>query len=326
MNYMCRNFALNRISLVVTLAVLSASVKAESNIALRSIEESFAVATLMSDSEALTFGFTNFDLNVNDPGFGDETTAELKNSLTVFVIPYTWELDSEGFSWDHALTARAFYINSERDSELFPDVTDTLKQNTVGVYGSYSQYFRISDSWYVSSAFGLHLTYYDNSYDYGDGFPEASQQELDGSAFNITSLALIGEPQVGIGFTRDEDWGSWRAHNNINYIYGQGFGGSVDKPFNINPEGWRITNGVEFTVSVPDLWGVDDFLTIDLKRIDLYGDLASLADNGYYYETSFGWVIDTNNKIPLLDNIGIGISINYGSSISGATIVLYWNE
>lgn len=323
---MSRYNIFNRIGVVVAFSVFSLSANAESNIVLRSIEESFAVATLMSDSEALTFGFTNFDLNVNDPGFGDETTAELKNSLTVFVIPYTWELDSQAYSWDHFLTLRAFYINSARDIELFTGVDDTLKQNTLGVYGSYSQYFRITDSWYVSSAFGLHLTYYENSYNYGDGFPDATRAELDGSAFNVSALALIGEPQVGIGYTRAEQWGTWRAHNDINYIFGQGFGGSVDDPWGIHPEGFRVTNGVEFTVSVPQLWGVHDFLTIDLKRIDLYGDLESLAENGNYYEASFGWVIDTNNKIPLLDNIGIGLSVNYGSSISGATIVLYWNE
>jgi len=103
-------------------------------------EEAFAIATLMSDSGALTFGFTNFDLEVDDPGFGDEDTVDLKNSLSVFVIPYTWDLEPKSEAWDHALTVRAFYINSERDSEIISGVTDELKQDTFGLYGSYSQY------------------------------------------------------------------------------------------------------------------------------------------------------------------------------------------
>jgi len=299
---------------------------AESSVAIGTVEEAFAISTLMSDSDALTFGFANFDLNVDDPGFGNEKSSNLKNSLQVYVLPYTWDLDQKSEFSDHALTVRAFYINSERDSELFPDITDTLKQNTFGVYGSYSQFYYIDDNWYATSEMGLHLTYYENTYSYGEGFPDAVQQTLDGTAFNVTTFAAIAEPEIGIGYAKDEHWGTWRAHNKTNYIYGHGLGGSIDHPSNINPEGWRITNGVEFTVNVPELWGVNDFLTIDFKRIDLFGDLEAMADDGYYYETSFGWVIDTNKKIPFLDNIGIGISVNYGSSISGATLVLYWNE
>tara|TARA_R110001592_G_scaffold67632_5_gene207370 strand:- start:2907 stop:3893 length:987 start_codon:yes stop_codon:yes gene_type:complete len=315
-----------RFGLLIGVVSISTTAVAVENIAVRSIEESFAISTLMSDSDALTFGFANFDLEVDDPGFGNESSTNLKNSLNVFVIPYTWDLVSKSDAWDHALTIRTFYINSERDSELFPGVLDTLKQDTFGVYGSYSQFYHITDNWYVTSALGLHLTYYKNSYSYGDEFPEETIQELNGSAFNLSTTAVISEPEVGIGYEREEKWGTWRAHNKTNYIYGQGFAGSIDDPYSINPEGWRITNGIEFTVSVPELWGVNDFLTIDFKRINLYGDLAAMADDGYYYETSFGWVIDTNNKIPMLDNIGIGISVNYGSSISGATLVLYWNE
>ena len=295
-------------------------------VAVRSVEQALAIATLMSDSEALTFGFANVDLEVEDPGFGNEKSTNLKNSLDVFVIPYTWDLEPKSKAWEHAITVRAFYIASKRDSQLFSDVSDKLKQNTYGIYGNYSQFYHITHQWYVTSALGAHLSYYKNSYSYGDGFPEETKAELDNIAFNVTTLALIAEPEVGIGYERDEQWGKWRAHNQINYIYGHGLSGSIDKPSSINPEGWRITNGVEFTVNVPELWGVNDFITVDFKRIDLMGDLEAMADNGYYYETTIGWVIDTQDKIPFLDNIGIGLSVNYGSSISGATLVLYWNE
>ncbi|WP_413693376.1 Solitary outer membrane autotransporter beta-barrel domain [Psychromonas sp. KJ10-2] len=294
--------------------------------ALDSIEESFAISTLMSDSEALTFGFTNFDIESEDPGFGDEDSSNYKNSLNVFVIPYTWDLEPKSDAWDHAITVRAFYINTESDSEIYSGVDDTAKQETMGIYGNYSQFYHVTDNWYVTSALGFHLTYYSNEYDYGDGFPEDAIDELDGDTLNISAWALITEPEVGIGYEREEKWGTWRAHNKTNYIYGQSFAGTINDKYSVNPEGWRVTNGVEFTVGVPELWGVNDFLTIDFKRIDLFGDLEAMADDGYYYETSVGWVIDTNNKIPFLDNIGIGVSVNYGSSISGATVVLYWNE
>jgi len=308
------------------LVMTAINAHADSNEAYNTVEEAFAIATLISDSDALTFGFANFDLDVDDPGFGTESSSSLKNSLKVFVVPYTWDLEPINEQFEQAITMRAFYISTERDSEIYEGIKDNLEQDTVGVYGSYSQFYHLDDNWYLTSELGLHLTYYENKYHYGDGVPESIINELEGRVFNVNAFAAIAEPIVGIGYSEDEEWGTWRVHNKTNYIYGHGLGGSIRHPDKMNPEGWRSTNGVELTVNVPELWGVHDFLTIDFKRIDLFGDLESMADDGYYYETSLGWVIDTNEKVPLLDNIGIGVSINYGSSISGATLVLYWNE
>ncbi|WP_166738787.1 Solitary outer membrane autotransporter beta-barrel domain [Psychromonas algarum] len=314
------------ISFIGFITMMSNRAQAADELGISTIEEAFAISTLMSDSEALTFGFMNFDLKVDDPGFGNDKSSKLKNSLDVFVIPHTWYLEPKSSAWDHALTVRAFYINSRRDNELVPSIKDDFNEYTAGIYGSYSQFYHVTKNWYVESALGAYLTYYKNIYHYGDGVPDELKNKLNENTFNVSTFAAIIEPEIGIGYRKNQKWGSWRAHNNTNYIYGQGFGGSIENSRNINPEGWRLTNGVEFTVDVPELWGIDDFLTIDFKRIDVLGDMRAMAEKGHYYETSFGWVIDTNDDIPFLDNIGIGISINYGSSISGGTLVLYYNE
>ena len=292
---------------------------------MRSIEEALAIGTLMSDSEAIKFGFMNFDLKIDDPGFGDEDTIQLKNSLDIIVVPYTWELPNESHEWEHAISLRASYIKIKRENDV-NEINGELEEKTLSLYGRYSQYLDLTGDWYAESGLGLHLSYYQNKYRYGDDVSESIKEQLDNVVFNVSTLAFILEPEVGIGYQKKETWGKWRAHNNLNYIYGHGISGSYRNPSTINPEGWRITNGVEFAIEVPDLWGINDFLSIDFKRIDLLGDMERMADNKHYYETSFGWVIDTNNKIPLLDNIGIGFSVNYGSSISGGTVVLYYNE
>ncbi|MDA7745704.1 Solitary outer membrane autotransporter beta-barrel domain [Psychromonas sp.] len=306
--------------------ILSLPVHAAGEIVDNTIEEAFAISTLMSDSEALTFGFMNVDLKVDDEGFGNEDTMNFKNSINLFVLPYTWYLEPKSSAWDHALTVRAFYLNIERDNEIVEGITDKFEENTVGIYGSYSQFYHITKHWYVESALGAYLSYYKNKYRFGSGVPDDIKDQFNGRSLNISTFAAIIEPEVGIGYQKAQKWGYWRAHNNTSYIYGHGIAGSIENPGKINPEGWWLTNGVEFTIDVPELWGVDDFLSIDFKRIDVLGDMQRMAEKGYYYETSFGWVIDTNNKIPLLDNIGMGLSINYGSSVSGATLVLYYNE
>lgn len=301
---------------------------AKDTLSMRTIEEAFALSTLISDSDALTFGFTNFELGyvLDDPNLGNKESIQLKNSLDVLVVPYRWALAPISQSWDHAIKVRAFYINITRQNQIIPDVTDSLQEYTLGLYSSYEQQYQFSSNWYGAAAMGLHLSYYNNRYQYGHAFPDEIKVELDKSLLNVSSFAAIVEPEIGFGYKKMQQWGAWRAHHRSHYIYGQGFGGTVVDPSSVTPRGWRFTNGVELTIDVPELWGINDFLSIDLKRIDLIGDLHRVASNGHYYETTFGWVIDTKNKIPLLDNIGIGISINYGSSVSGGTLVLYYNE
>jgi len=302
------------------------SVQAQNNSLLNSVEESFAVGTLMSDSDALSFGFANYDLMIDELDFSNEESQRYRNSLDVFSFPYTWELPAKSEAWDHAITMRAFYIFSKRNNQLVSGIDDTQKEHTFGLFGRYSQYFHVTDNWYVESALGLHFSFYQNTYSYGDGVTDEIKYKYDNKSFNTTALTSIIEPEVGIGYKKQESWGTWRIHHKTNYIYGHAIGGSILRKDSINPEAWHFTNGIEFAVNVPELWGVYDFLSIDFKRIELRGDLNVMAENNFYYETSFGWVIDTNKKIPFLDNIGIGIAINYGSSVSGGSIVLYYNE
>jgi hypothetical protein len=299
---------------------------ASDDLDLNSIEETFAIATLMSNTKSLKYGFANYDLLIDDSGFGDEETKSYKSGLQVFALPYSWALDSKSEAWDHALTMRMYYISNKRSNQVVSGITDKFRSHTFGVYGSYSQDFHINEHWYVKSALGGHLSFYKNNYEYGDGVSDSVKLEYDGSLFNTTALVAMIEPEVGMGYRKQQQWGTWTVHNRINYVYGHGIGGSIERRDSINPEAWYITNGVEFKVHAPNVWGVNDFLSIDFKRVDLVGDLDVMADKSYYYEASFGWVIEADKMFSLLDNIGVGLSVNYGSTVSGGSIVLYFNE
>ncbi len=284
----------------------------------------------MSDSDALTFGIANFDLQYifdpDDPNWGDEETLELKKSLDIFVIPYTWQLEDLDPAWSHKIAVRAFYIEVHRENQVLHGLTNAEKERVVGAYGHYQQHYDFSKSWYGEAGLGMHLMHYENQFDYDSNFPPELRELLDGNVFNTTAVALISEPFINFGYTKKQSWGQWLAHNSNHYVYGRAVGGKAENLSEIRPKGWRIINGVEFKFDVPKLWGVSDFVAVDFKRIDVSGDMSRLSDDGYYYETTVGWVIDTNNKIPLLDNIGIGFTINYGSSLSGGTLSLYYNE
>ncbi|WP_028866115.1 Solitary outer membrane autotransporter beta-barrel domain [Psychromonas aquimarina] len=300
------------------------------NLGRKSIEEALAISTVVSDSDALTFGIANFDLQYifdpEDPNWGDEETLELKKSLDIFVVPYSWQLKDLDPDWSHKVSIRAFYIEVNRENLLFHGLTNVEKERVIGAYGNYMQHYGFSKSWYGEAGLGLHLMHYENQFDYDSKFPPELRELLDGNVFNTTAAALISEPFINFGYKKQQSWGQWNAHNSNHYVYGRAIAGKANNLADINPKGWRIINGIEFKFDIPQLWGVSDFVAVDFKRIDVKGDMSRLSDDGYYYETTIGWVIDTNNKIPLLDNIGIGFTINYGSSLSGGTLSLYYNE
>ena len=63
------------------------------------------------------------------------------------------------------------------------------------------------------------------------------------------------------------------------------------------------------------------------SRYDLGADLDGPLGNHCYYEAGVGWLLDVQKlNIPFVDNIGVGINLNYGSVLRGGTLVLLFNE
>ncbi|WP_022940837.1 Solitary outer membrane autotransporter beta-barrel domain [Psychromonas hadalis] len=316
--------------LIALLLSFSGIVHAIENIGVKTLEQVLAISTVMTDSNALTFGIANFELKYlvdsDNPNWGDDKTLDFKKSIDILVLPYQWKLSDIDKNWQHSLEVRASYIGVQRNTEPLQGFTNFKEEQIFGAFLQYSQHYQLSKNWYSGVALGAHLTYYSNKYNYSAGFPPELKNILDGHIFNTSATVLMAEPVFNVGYQKTQSWGQWTLHNSNHYLIGQGIGGAAKSISDVNPEGWRVTNGIEFKFAVPNLWGVSDHIALDMKRIDVGGDMSGLSDNDYYFETSIGWVIDTKNKIPFLDNIGIGFNINYGSSISGGTVVLYYNE
>jgi hypothetical protein len=317
---------IKKLIVLVSGLIISSFTWAVDNIEMAAFDELFAIGTVLTDSDALTFGVANFDLDYFVESSGNQETVNLKKSLDVFVLPYTFKLDDLREDLSQSITVRAFYIQIERDNQFLQGVNNFEKEQMMGAYAQYQQQYAITQHWYGQAGLGFHLSYYINDFNYGDGFPEDAKDELNDRVFNTTAFALIAEPHLNFGYKKGENWGQWTLHNSNHLIYGRGIGGQVNNVQDINPKGWRIGNGVELKFDVPNLWGVADFVAFEFTRIDLGGDISGVSSDGHYYETGINWVVDTNNTIPLVDNIGIGLKFNYGSSISGGTVVFYYNE
>jgi hypothetical protein len=322
----------NSLGLLIVALIISFSHTAHSaeTVGVKTLEQAFAISSVMSDSDALTFGIADFELNYivdpDDPNWGDEKTLDFKKSIDILVLPYTWQLPDIEPDWSQTIKMRVFYIEVERNTEPLQGFTNFENEQVFGGFVQYSQHYQLSNHWYSGLSLGTHIMHYRNEYNYSKGFPPELIEILDGHIFNTSATVLMAEPVLKFGYQKNKSWGQWTLHNSNHYLYGKGIGGSAKNSSDVTPQGWRVVNGLELKFDVPTLWGISDHIAVDFKRIDIGGDMSVLADNGYYYETSIGWVIDTKNKIPFLDNVGIGFNINYGSSISGGTVVLYYNE
>lgn len=309
------------------LSLISLPVPAIENIGVKALEKAVAASTVLTDSDAFTFGIANFELKfLGDPDWGTEKTLDFKKNIDILVVPYKWHLTNINKKWSHSINMRVSYIEVQRNSEPLKGYTNFKDEQLFGGFIQYSQRYQLTENWYTGVSIGTHLDYYRNKYNYSEEFPDDLRDVLDGSIFNTSALILMSEPVLHLGYQKKQPWGQWTVHNSNHYLIGQGIGGSSKSISEVKPEGWRVTNGIEFKYNVPQIWGVTDHIAFDFKRIDIGGDMSGLSNNDHYYETSVGWVIDTKNNVPLLDNVGIGFSINYGSSISGGTLVFYYNE
>lgn len=308
-------------TLLVTLLLTSTAIRASDNIAVKALEQGVAFSTVLTDSDAVTFGFASLDLTEFNE-FIDTNETTLKRSTDILVLPYSWKLaDTNRKNMTHFLNTRVSYVGVDSDSTL---VQGYKNEQIYGMFLQYSQRYQIDQNWYTGLGFGTHLSYYRNQYSESEGITAAILDRFGGST--TSALVLMAEPAAHLGYVKNEPWGQWTLHNSDYYLFGQGIGGAADNISDVQPEGWRVINGIEFKFNIEPVLGLSDYIALDLKRIDVGGDISVLSDKGYYYEVGLGWIVNTQGLIALFDNIGIGINLNFGSSISGGSLVIYYNE
>ncbi|MDA0148357.1 Solitary outer membrane autotransporter beta-barrel domain [Vibrio sp. LaRot3] len=295
------------------------------------LEQAFSAAIVMTDSDVVTFGVHDFDpnewFNLQNENLGSADSINLRQQFAVSALPYTYELSDEDSIHKSQLFMRFSALVSRQDVEIYDGIEDDYQRETVlGGYAAYRYQYQINDAWQVTPGLGVHLQHFRNEHDYRtDLTKQFFKPFLDGLMFNTTAWAATIEPHVTLKYNHDTEWGSWNASSSAHYFYGKGWGdanfGQVG-----NPEGWYVANGAEIYYNVAK-WGRSvQSLFSSVRRVDLGGDSENPFGTHYYYETSVGWLMTPPFKSDWIDNIGIGLNINYGSKLKGGSIVLFFNQ
>jgi len=328
---------LNKIKLLNIIIILS--IQSPISLAFdatKNFEEAFATAVVLTDNDTISLGFGNFNpevlLKPSQPHLVDHLTTgdslELRNQLSVFSVPYTYILNEKNKEWSDKITFHLAYIKQDTTHNLFDDTQLQPDDNIDKIYSSYlaySRYIPLSKRWKLRMRLGGYLMHYDNSHNYNSSLSKSFEPRLDGVYFNTQANAAIIEPNAKLTYTKDKSWGKWELSSDFNYFTGKVYSGSASSK-NAKPSGWRVNNTVKFHYDL-NLSKLDaESLYVKFQRSDIGGDMNSALDTAHFYEFGVGILLDTRKLTDWVENVGVGININHGSSLNGGSIVFYFNE
>ncbi|GAM60123.1 hypothetical protein JCM19232_456 [Vibrio ishigakensis] len=322
----------NKAVLALSLSVFSHSAFAVDDFR-EAFEANFAAAVLFSDSNAISLGFQNFDPNrIADIGddFGNQGSLDLKKNLGVTTLPYTFDLPTITFEDNSVLEQRVkvlfSYLKQKQDVTYqdFP-VADTLREEVYTVAAHYSVTRPWSEHWSIGAGIGTNLMYLNNSYTYRGYISEEDQARLNGNLVNTSAWSQTFQPNLNLHYKHPQSWGRWEAFSDLNYFYGYGWGEANGGDIG-NPEGLYWVNGIKGFYDITHWGGYGQTLFSSIRHININGDLKDSLNTHEYWEASIGWLVSPPFLKDYVDNIGIGINLNYGSSLSGGTIILLFNQ
>ncbi|MCL1142720.1 Solitary outer membrane autotransporter beta-barrel domain [Shewanella gaetbuli] len=287
-------------------------------------------AMVLADGNLVTLGVVNFNpntvLGINRPEFGDSVSLQRRKKLSVYSLPYTtdWSKKSD---WQTAMSARISYVASHDDLALSGDgsaLNDFDEQSYLAKF-EYLWRYSINNQWTYKMGVGGQFVDYHNRLDFDAQEYPLLSDEVDGIVFNTAYRALMFDPSVELHFV-DMFWGhKWQFVSRINYGTGKMI--EYDNALqNVSPEVLRFSNSVIFHYEFPSVWQRYNELRLLMKRVDIHGDAVDAFETNHYYEAGLGWLVDTSNDLPMLDNIGLGVTVNFGSALSGGSVVLLFNE
>lgn len=293
-------------------------------------EQNFATAAMLSSGESLSLGFVNFDPDTYVKQGGDNgESIERRNSLGIFALPYTYKLPNS--KYDDRLNFSVSYMRQTAQSYVegyqpaASDLEDETTDEFYNIYTGYARTWPLSKRWGLDTELGGFAMHHKNSHNYNSAFSQSLQPKLDGEIFNLNSNAFLLNPSVSFVYNDLHPWGNWRFENNYEYFYGWTFAGS-DSSKGATPESWKIANTLKlyFTMYTGLLHAESLFLKA--QRVDIGGDVVESFGTRSYYEFGGGVLLSTKKITSLIDNIGIGLNVNVGSSFTGGSLVIYFNE
>ncbi|MET2901385.1 Solitary outer membrane autotransporter beta-barrel domain [Vibrio rotiferianus] len=297
----------------------------------KEFERNFAIGIVLSDSDVFNLGFHDFDpnkyLNIDNEDIGTQDSVDLRKQIALSTLPYHLSLTDEDESLtQYNLKGRLYVLSIDQDVHLNESkAPDRNKEWILGAYSEVEHKNKLTDHITFSAAAGAHLMYYRNQYEYRSDALDKLKPYLEGIYLNTDAWALIGEINAEMKYKDTVNWGKWYVWSSPHYFYGAGWGDGNNGNIG-NPEGWYWVNGVKLFYDFTKVGRTVQSIYTSFNRVDVGGDTSKPMNTSHYYEASVGWLMTPPFKSDWIDNIGLGITVNYGSALRGGSLVLFFNQ
>lgn len=295
-----------------------------------SLAEGSVTALLMTDDDVVNLGFVDFNPNdyveINDR-FGTDDSKNLRGDLKSIAIPWEKDILQQG---DTSIKLKAKLAYLERTQEVLfanqaEEQADKLEESTLLVGFGAAQSIEFAPQWELETGFYLNWLRYRNHTDFNSNASRALASRLNGVRTNMNYQALIAEPVAALKYY--QPWGrsqlQWFAK--AHYLSGTAIHPDM-KAHDIKPEAWYTSVGVDGKRPFARASLQGNSLWYHFAKVDMGGDLSGGLGANNYYEAGVAWLVDTPKYDSWLSNIGLGISLNYGSELKGGTLVLLFNK
>lgn len=294
------------------------------------VSQNSARSIVLSDANLVTLGVMDFDPNefvdLDNINAGDESTLEQRSQLTIYSLPWSFKKRQLSDRLSSQAQLRLSYISSEQDL-IFDDETlgNPLDETTYLLYAENNWRYQLNEAWSLQAGLGTEVLFYDNNLSYRDSLLQQLGPYLDGSLFNTSYRVWTADPSIGASYKGELFGYRWEYKAVYRYAIGQSFDTDHHSQ-DTTVEAGRLSNSVVFHFDTPDVWSRRSQIRVLGRRIDLSADAVPAMGTHHYYEFGAGWLVDTSNDISFLNNVGIGLSLNIDSALSGGSVVILFNE
>ncbi|WP_239473245.1 Solitary outer membrane autotransporter beta-barrel domain [Shewanella algidipiscicola] len=291
-------------------------------------------AIVLTDANLITLGIVDFDPNafidvgaIGDINVGDADSLRRRSQLRNYSLPWESQPRELDRDWLVSSAVQFSYVHSNDniigidDPSLISPIEDTIYL----LAAEYRWRYHLSPRWQVVFGAGGQLLWLENNLEYRDPILASQRALLDGIIVNTRYGAVMVDPNVEFTYTSELFGHKWEFISAFRYAYGRTVL-TDNGAQSVSPEVSRFSNTLIFHYGLPSVWSRRNELILQVKRVDLSGDVVDPMGTRYYYELGAGWIIETPSLAAWIENIGLGITLNINSGLSGGGLVLLFNE
>lgn len=319
-----------RVRIRFTLSLLLFTMPAAANTgADKFLEQSFATAMLLTNGESVSLGVGHFNSPLGIVGDDSEVDPSLRQDLNIYTLPYHFEPQKRSVidNYSSQTFVQGSYMRQTSDVQAFDGVASDVVTEQIFGAGSGILFERpVSSKWNFGFGLRAQLFDYENEYRYNSA---PSRQQLkpvfEGQYANISSVALIANPIVQMKYKLPRHWGYYEYTSQYSYYFGNTLS-QPDSVAPVKPEGWRFQNGIRARFDTAHFGRYTQAIYVKAHRVDIGADNAAAFATDHFYEYGVGVLVDVDNWLGWVSNVGLGFNYHHGSQLEGGSIVFYFNE